>query len=151
MLVASGSAISFCMAAHIIAGVPSNSRPQPIANSVSPVKAASRLRRRRRCASAYAPEFPESATRWGPKRPGRAFVDANIDPGDAFAVHAGADDLGAEFVLQRQIAAGMVEMVVGVEDMRQLRTAFGQPGAHRLGLGRIDHGAKARPPRRGSR
>ena len=37
--VVSGSAISFDRLDHIIAGVPSNSRPHPIANSVSPVNA----------------------------------------------------------------------------------------------------------------
>ena len=85
----------------------------------------------------------EHLDRVRPELPGRALVHAHIEAGNAVAVLARAHDLGAEFLLERQVAAGVVEVMVGVEDMGQPGTAFAEPGAHRLGLGGVHHRAQA--------
>ena len=49
--------------------------------------------------------------------PGRVFVDAIVDAGNALAILLRSHDLGAELLLQRKIAAGVVEMMMRVEDV----------------------------------
>src|SRR6185312_1657804 len=74
--------------------------------------------------------------------PAAVLAHAFVDAGDAVAVFCGADHLGAEFVLQRLVAAGVVPMVVSVEDVGELQARFGEGGLHRPRLGGIDHRAQ---------
>ena len=72
-----------------------------------------------------------------PELPGRALVHAHIDARDAVAVLAGAHDFGPERLLEGEVPARVVEVMVGVEDVGQLRAACGEPRPHGLRLGRV--------------
>ncbi len=76
--------------------------------------------------------------------PGRSLAHLHIDAGNALAVLRRPDHLGAELLLQRQVAAGVIEMVMGVQDVGQRPAAARQRLAHRLGLGRIDDSRQPR-------
>ena len=100
-----------------MAGSPSNSRPQPIKNSVSPVKALPSItkvmaprgmRRHFQHLHLAAVEFPA-----------RRFVHADIDAGNARRILGRAHHLGAELLLQVQVAAAVIQVVMGVEDVGQ--------------------------------
>ena len=69
-----------------------------------------------------------------------AFGERHVDAGDAGAVGQGPDDDGAVTRLQFEIAAGMVVVVMGVEDMGELQAEAVERGRHRRRHRGIDRG-----------
>ena len=67
-----------------------------------------------------------------------AFDHPLIDSRYARIVFGGADDAAAAGLLQRQVAADVIAVMVGVEDMGQPPAAAAQRFQHRLGDCRID-------------
>ena len=67
-----------------------------------------------------------------------AVVDLDVDAGDAGAVLAQADDGAAGRLLDLQVAADMVAMMVGVQDMGDLPAALFGLREDRTGHGGID-------------
>ena len=72
-----------------------------------------------------------------------AVADENVDTGDAARVIAVADDSAAGGALQFEIAAGVVVMVMGVENVRQPPAETIERRENRPGEGRIDRRAGA--------
>jgi len=80
----------------------------------------------------------------GCRRDRSAALDhADIDARDAGLVLAGTDDLGAEFGFQFEIAADMIGMMMGVEDVGKRQPARRQSALDGFGFRRIDDGANA--------
>ena len=69
-----------------------------------------------------------------------ALAHRHVDAGNAVAVGARADDGAAGRRLQLVIAAGVVVVVVGVEDMGEAPALLGQRREHRRRHRRIDRG-----------
>ena len=76
------------------------------------------------------------------KAPGFRLADTGVDARNAPAILSRPHHLGAELFLEGEIAAAMIQMVMGIEDMGELQPPCRQRFAHRSRLGRIDHGAK---------
>jgi hypothetical protein len=72
-----------------------------------------------------------------------AVVDLDVDAGNARAVAARADDGAAGGLLDLAVAADMVAVMVGVQDMGDLPAAFGGLGQHRASHRRVDHAHRA--------
>jgi hypothetical protein len=122
---------------HICAGVPSNSRPQPSENSVSaqnralgePVADVARSVARR---------FEHLGLRVAELKP-VALGQAEIDARDARRVGLWPGDPTAGRLLQLEVAAGMVCVMVGGEDPIQPPALRAQPLEHRRGDPGVDH------------
>ncbi len=70
---------------------------------------------------------------------GLAFAQRHVDAGNALAIGLGADDGGAGRLLEGEIAAGVIVVVMGVEDMRERPAQRIELRFDRGCLGRIDH------------
>jgi hypothetical protein len=70
---------------------------------------------------------------------GVALADRHLDARNARGVGARAHDGAARRLLQRQVAAGMVAVVVRVEDVGEPPAARPERREHRRRLGGIDH------------
>ena len=137
------------MLAYICAASPSNSRPQPIANKVSPVKAIFGVGQMERDMAGGV---------------GGDVDQLGLDRADPRAVAAGdhpvelrhplgfgrAGDRAAGGGADRVVAAGMVRMPVGVPDLADRPAARRRRLQHRLGDRRIDRDRLARNIDRGS-
>ena len=69
-----------------------------------------------------------------------AVVDLDVDAGDARPVAPRADDGAAGRLLDLEIAADVIAVMVSVQDMRDLPAALFRLGQDRPGHRRIDHG-----------
>ena len=67
-----------------------------------------------------------------------ALGEAEVDAGNPRRVRLGAGDLAAGRLLELEVAAGVVGMVVGREDPVELPAAGAQPVEHRAGHRRVD-------------
>jgi hypothetical protein len=67
-----------------------------------------------------------------------AVVDLDIDARDARPVDPRTDDGAAGGLLDLEIAADMVAVMVRIQDMRDLSATLCRLGEHRSGHGRID-------------
>lgn len=73
------------------------------------------------------------------KHVGVTVVDPHIDAGNALGILGVADDGAAGSLLEREVAAHMVAVMMGVEDMSE-RPALGlEAFQHRFGHGGINH------------
>jgi hypothetical protein len=70
-----------------------------------------------------------------------ALVNAHIERRDTGRILAGADDHGAEFLLQGLVAADMIIVVMGVENVGELEAALPQARPHGFCLRGVDNGA----------
>src|SRR5260221_3390984 len=68
-----------------------------------------------------------------------AVADLDLEARDAGAVAPGPDDGAAGGLLDLHVAADMVTVMVGVQDVADLRAAFFGLAQHRAGHGGIDH------------
>ena len=88
----------------------------------------------------------------GPLRPESHLValrDAHVQPGDTPGVGAVAHDGAAGGPFQFQIAAHVIVVVMGVENVGQRPPEAIQRDEDRVGDGRIDHGGRLPFPDRG--
>jgi len=67
-----------------------------------------------------------------------AVVDLDVDARNARPVDPRADDGAAGGFLDLEVAADMVSVMVGVQDMGDLPAALFHLGPHRTGHGRVD-------------
>jgi hypothetical protein len=67
-----------------------------------------------------------------------AVVDLDVDARNARPVDPRTDDGAAGGFLDFEVAADMVAVMVGVQDMRDLPAALCRLGQHRPGHGRVD-------------
>ncbi len=67
-----------------------------------------------------------------------AIVDLDVDAGNACAILSRADDGAARRLLDLEIAADMVTVMVGIQDMGDLPAALFGLGQDRPGHGRVD-------------
>ena len=127
---------------HIISGLPSMTRPQPIENSVSPTKASFLPGRSRRCGGGVARglDYP----------PGErahfycvALANGFIDQRDALRFVARRDHPALVRFLQLRDAAGVVAMMVRHQDVGQAPPGPLERRFDRRRLGRIDRGGRA--------
>ena len=76
-----------------------------------------------------------------PLAEGVVLTVGDVDAGDARAVGAGPHDGAASLLLEREIAAGVVGMVVRVEDVREAPAGLHERHKHGTGLRGIDRAA----------
>jgi len=114
-------------------------RPQPSVNSVSPQNRAREVGNQKAMCPRVWPGNIEDLGDFAADRIVLALPERDVDVGDALAVGRAADDEGAGRRLQRGIAARVVPVVMGVEDMAQAPAGFLERGEHRVGDGRVDH------------
>ena len=74
---------------------------------------------------------------------GVALAYLRVDAGDPGRLGARADDGALGLGLERQVAVGVVAVVVGGEDVREPPALLGERGGDRLRIGRIDRGHDA--------
>ena len=72
-----------------------------------------------------------------------ALADLEVDAGDAGGVGAGPDDDAAGAFLQPQVAAGVVGVVVGVEDVREAPALALEFAVDGVWIGRVDRCGQA--------
>ena len=128
---------------HIMSGVPSNRRPHPIANSVSPVKTARSASNQNAMCWEVCAGISSTRATWLPEAERVALVEADVDAGNARGILGGADDLHAERLLEREIAADMVGMVMRGENVGELQPPGFERALDRFGFGGVDNAADA--------
>ena len=86
----------------------------------------------------------EDAGDLGAERVLVAVAHLDVDAGNARAIGARPHDRAFPLGLEREIAAGVIGVVMGVEDMRQAPAGLGERALHRFGLRGIDGGGGVR-------